>query len=113
QFFYQTIAMIALDFDSSVLHAAAAAATLLQIGGQCGQFAGGQAQAGDDGDALALATLGFTAHTDGACAGGGLAGRAFLADAFTHGALTVGAALTNAGGVDETAIGGAGASGGG
>src|SRR5690606_29105389 len=107
------IAVIALDLDACVLHAAATAAAFLQFRGQGRQFAGGQAQSGDDGDALALAALGFATHPYRAGAGGRFSRCALLADAFTDGALTVGTALTNAGGIHDAAVSGPGAAGGG
>ena len=64
--FDEGVAVVALYFDGVVFDGSAGAATGLELASEAFEFGGGEGQAGDDGDALALAALGLAGDADDA-----------------------------------------------
>ena len=102
EFLHQPVAVIALNLDAAVFDRAARAATFLQLGRQRFELVGGQAEAADHSDALALAALGFAADAHHAV-GSDFARRAFFAHTFAYGTQAVGATLADVGRVNDAA----------
>src|SRR5690606_20280517 len=102
QLLHQFVAVVALDFNATILDRAARAALFLQLRGERGELVFGQPEAGDDGHALAFAALSLATDAHHAIAGR-LAWRALFADTFAHRAQAVRTPLTDAGRINDSA----------